>query len=54
MVLLHAIFLIDGIKECEAIFVRLKQYIFFFSTCTFAWAMALASGFLLLSITLPS
>jgi hypothetical protein len=29
MVLLHAIFLIDGIKECEAIFVRLKQYIFF-------------------------
>jgi hypothetical protein len=53
MVLLHAIFLVDGIKECETIFVRLKQY-FFFSTCTFAWAMALASGFLLLSITLPS
>jgi hypothetical protein len=28
MVLLHAIFLVDGIKECETIFVRLKQYFF--------------------------
>jgi len=54
MVVLHAIFLVDGIKECEAIFVRPKTIFSFFSTCTFAWPMALASGFLLLSITLPS